>query len=282
MSTTKAAYHVRSTSLPSRSHPLTVAVEAQLDRLRSSQATSSSASHKLGDLKDLLDGTDALLQLPISRQALSNGCMDCLLDGSLQLLDACSSTKDTLSQLRDCLKELQSSFRRKRGGESCLSSDIEAYRVSRKNLRQAIVKILRNLKAMDKNNTLDSSSSVISSMLKEVEQVCTSVFASILSSISPSMEKSRQGGWSIVSRLLHSKPKRVSPQVEVEANEVVNMDAELFALKSSKEITSEQVQNALKGLQSLESSIQEVEEELECVYRRLLKAKVSLLNILNH
>ena len=43
-----------------------------------------------------------------------------------------------------------------------------------------------------------------------------------------------------------------------------------------------QMQNSLKGLESLELSLQEAEEELECVYRRMVKTRVTLLNIVNH
>jgi hypothetical protein len=38
----------------------------------------------------------------------------------------------------------------------------------------------------------------------------------------------------------------------------------------------------LKGLEALESNIQEAVEELEAVYRRLLKTRVTILNILSH
>ncbi|TXG51946.1 hypothetical protein EZV62_021115 [Acer yangbiense] len=43
-----------------------------------------------------------------------------------------------------------------------------------------------------------------------------------------------------------------------------------------------QVQKAQKGLEELESTMQEIEEGLECVFRFLIKTRVSLLNILNH
>jgi hypothetical protein len=59
------------------------------------------------------------------------------------------------------------------------------------------------------------------------------------------------------------------------------MDSELICLIGKKSNHVE-VQTALMGLKDLECSIQEVEEELECVFRRLLKVRVSLLNTLNH
>ena len=52
--------------------------------------------------------------------------------------------------------------------------------------------------------------------------------------------------------------------------------------RSSKDINPVQVQNLLKHLEASQSSIQEVEEELEFAYRLLLKTRVSLLNILTH
>ena len=69
---------------------------------------------------------------------------------------------------------------------------------------------------------------------------------------------------------------------EDDAMEVKRIDDEMLALKSSKEINHVQMQNTLKGLKSLESSIQEAEEELECVYRQLLKARVTILNVVSH
>ncbi|KAF5740931.1 hypothetical protein HS088_TW11G01013 [Tripterygium wilfordii] len=68
----------------------------------------------------------------------------------------------------------------------------------------------------------------------------------------------------------------------VDASEVEKIEADLLVLTSAKTINSSLVQNVLKGLEALESSIREVEEELDCVCRRLMKTRVSLLNILNH
>ncbi|EEF38824.1 conserved hypothetical protein [Ricinus communis] len=118
-----------------------------------------------------------------------------------------------------------------------------------KKLNKMIYKYLSNLKKQEKycrtiNSGNNSDSANVIAMLKGVE-VCN-----------------------------------VSCEKEVEANEVENIDVELFVLKSSKDIN--QVKNVLKGLEALELSLQEVEEELECVYRRLVKTRVSLLNILNN
>ncbi|WRX13741.1 Protein BPS1, partial [Theobroma cacao] len=95
--------------------------------LRASEAAStfSSLSHKLNGLQDLHDCTDRLLQLPLTQQALAKEqqrkYVDELLDGSLRLLDTCSTAKDALSQTKECTQELQSILRRRQGVETGLT-----------------------------------------------------------------------------------------------------------------------------------------------------------------
>ena len=98
---TKAYYHARSISLPSRPHPLIPEFDEHLCRLRASEATSSSSiSHKFSGLKDLHDCVDNLLLLPFTQQSLAQyhheQWVDELLDGSLRLLDLCDTAKDAL------------------------------------------------------------------------------------------------------------------------------------------------------------------------------------------
>ncbi|KAK3425023.1 hypothetical protein EUGRSUZ_F01751 [Eucalyptus grandis] len=88
--------HARYVSLLSRSHPIAMSVEEQLNRIRSSEAaassSASSASRKLGDLIDLCSCIENLLEMPLSQQGLTHQCcrmgVGDLLDGSLGLLDA--------------------------------------------------------------------------------------------------------------------------------------------------------------------------------------------------
>ncbi|KAJ9177279.1 hypothetical protein P3X46_012514 [Hevea brasiliensis] len=282
-----AACHLRSISLPSRSHPLVVATEEQFYKLKASQ--SSSMSYKLNGLKNLFECIDGLLQLPQAQQTLfherQSQCVENALNGSLELLDLCDSTRDFLSQMKECAQELELSLRRRKGKDSGMTTEVDAYMVSRKKLSKVVCKCLRNLKRKERNCTaaaLDKNSNLINmiGMLKRVQEISLEVFKSILSFISQPKAKSKPSGWSIISKALQSK--RISCEVEIEVNEVEKIDAELLILKSSKDISISQLQNLLKGLKALDSSIQEAEEELECIYRQLVKTRVSLLNIQNH
>ncbi|OAY35478.1 uncharacterized protein LOC110627472 [Manihot esculenta] len=282
-----ASCHIRSFSLPSRSHPLIVNIEEQLCKLKASQ--SSTMSCKLNSLKNLFECTDDLLQMPVAQQTLSHEsqsqCVEDALSGSLDLLVLCDSTRDFFSQMKECVQELELSLRRRKGKDSGMTTDFEAYVVSRKKLSKVICKYLRNLKRKERKCTtaaLENNSNLTNmfSLLTRVQETSLVEFKSILSFISQQKAKSKLSGLSIISKALQSK--RVSCEVEIEVNEVEKIDAELPILKSSKDISISQLQNLLKGLESLESSIQEAEEELECIYRRLVKTRASLLNILNH
>ncbi|PON60576.1 hypothetical protein PanWU01x14_151880 [Parasponia andersonii] len=119
-------WHARLNSLPSISHPLVEGIEEQLSRLRASSeaATSSSLCHRSSSLKDLYESLDDFLRLRHTKQALvreeNNKCVQQVLDGSFRLVDVCGTTRDAFSQMKQCLQELQSSLRRKRGSESSL------------------------------------------------------------------------------------------------------------------------------------------------------------------
>ncbi|XP_050205245.1 uncharacterized protein LOC126655221 [Mercurialis annua] len=258
-----ASFHIRSISLPSTSHPLTVSLEEQLYKLKISQS-SLSIAQKLNGLKELYECVDDVLQQTLSREK-QNKSIEEALNGSLCLLDICSNTKDFFSQMRECLQGLELSLRRSKSG-------VDAYMASRKTMNKLIRKYLRNFKKQDKNCKSNSDSADISVLLKDVEEISVSMFESILGFISQPKSKSKL---TIFTKNL--QPKNSSCEEEVEANEMEKMDAELLILKSSSQTT-----NILKELRTLEMSLQEAEEELECVYRKLVKIRVSILNSLNH
>ncbi|XP_048447780.1 uncharacterized protein LOC125480732 [Pyrus x bretschneideri] len=268
------AFHTRSNSFPSRPHPIVEEVYELLCRLRSSESTStsSSISHKLSNLKDLHDCVEKLLQLPLTQQSLAQEQNEKwtneLLDGSVRLLDVCATVKDTLSQTKECVQDLQSIIRR-RGGESALTSEVTKYLTSRKMVKKAIHKAMVNLKGMKNRSAFsspnkDEETIAIVSKLRDVEAVTREVFESLMSFISG--PKSR----SLVSKMMQSK--KAACEIETEVNEFSQVDA---ALHKSAD-------NAQNQLEKLESCIQDQEEGLECLFRQLIKIRVSLLNILNH
>ncbi|KAF8040615.1 hypothetical protein BT93_B2743 [Corymbia citriodora subsp. variegata] len=279
--TLKISGHFRSISLPSKSHPLTTTIEEHLSRLRSSEGASSSslASHSLGELKSMYDCIDDMLQLPLTQQVLSHlrSPTEDSLDVSLMLLDVCANVREAFSQMKECVQELKSSLRRRRRGDSCFGSEVEAYIDSRKKLDKAIRKYLRNLKK--KGPKKGSHNEATLSLLTEAGEISLSVFGSLLGFLALAGARRKPRGWSRVPKLL--APKRVSCDGGEETSEVQGLDTVLLSLRSSKDINN-QVGDLSKRLEELELSIQEIGDDLECIFRRLVKLRVSLLNIVNH
>ncbi|KAJ1428195.1 hypothetical protein SESBI_09202 [Sesbania bispinosa] len=290
---TKSNFHARSNSLPSRPHPIILQCNEHLDRLiRSSQETSPSSSllsHKLGGLQDLHECVEKLVELPLTQETLlhepQESWVDGLLDGSLRLLDVCTAAKDSLLHTKECMRELQSIMRRKRGEEIGITAEAKKFLTSRKVVRKAIFKALGNLKATTakngnfSSNIKDQQTMALVNLLKDVEVVTLSIFESLLNFISGSTQP-KPSSWSLVSKLIHTK-RTGCPQVTDES-EFSQLDAALQSSVLHMACKSDNSSNLQNHLEKLESCIQDLEEGLEFLFRRLIKIRVALLNILNH
>ncbi|KAK8512603.1 hypothetical protein V6N13_082860 [Hibiscus sabdariffa] len=277
-----SAGHVRSSSLPTSStHPLVLSVEEQLTRLKASQHDASpSISDRLGGLKELYDRVDDMIHSRFPKAHCIEHLED-VLCGSLTVLDVCGTVRDVLSWMRESLQALESSLRRKTGLHLCLESEIRAFMVTKKEMNKAIRRRFRGIDRKCKSTVLDNDTEMLAvvTMLREAEDMSLSVFDSLLSFLLLPKLRSKPSGMSIVSKLLQSK--RASCD-RVESSEARKVEAELIILKTTKDIKVEQVQKVLKDLEAFQATIKEAEEGLECMFRKMLKTRVSLLNILNH
>ncbi|KAL6270465.1 hypothetical protein ACE6H2_027376 [Prunus campanulata] len=87
----------------------------------------------------------------------------------------------------------------------------------------------------------------------------------------------------MVSNLIHNKRVAAYREEETDANEFANVDAALNSFVGHKTAESDNIiENTQNQLQNLELCIQDLEESLEHLLRRLIKTRVSFLNILNH
>ncbi|KAJ1397667.1 hypothetical protein SESBI_31602 [Sesbania bispinosa] len=284
--------HARSNSLPSKPHPVMLQCNEHLARLGAYDASSSSSllRQKLSSLQDLHDCIEKLVQLPLTQEALvqesQEKWVDDLLDGSLRLLDACTATKDALLHTKECTRELQSILRRKRrgGGEVELIVEVKKFLTSRKVVRKAIFKALENLKGNANKSNLsitnkDYQTLALVSLLKDAEVVTFSIFESLLNFFSGSTQ-SKRSSWALVSKLMQNK--RVGYTQGADENEFAKVDAALQFFAFNMANKSNDINDLQNKLEKLGTCIQDLEEGLESLFRRLIKIRVALLNILNH
>jgi len=288
---TKSSLHIRSNSLPSTPHPLISHFENNLKRLKSyegdSSVSSSSVCNNLNGMQDLHDCIDKFLQMPIEQQALSQECnekcFDDLLERSLRILDICSTTKDCLSLSKENIQELQSVIRRKRGIETGFTVEGVKYLALRKTTKKQIRKAFLKLKEMKKEliasslNKKDNNSSPMLGFLKKAEEATMSSLEHLLLFISNPKGHSNNR-WSAISKLMHSKRVVCDSQYS-DTNEFEKVDAALLSLISHKPSSTENFQSQLEDL---EMCIQDLENGVEQISRKLIRNRVSLLNIFNH
>ncbi|CAK9316050.1 unnamed protein product [Citrullus colocynthis] len=277
----KKSLHIRSNSLPSKPHPIVAQVDENLCRLKSSEATSSTSSlcHRLSGLQDLHDSIDKLLLLPCTQKNLvhesGNKWADDLLEGSLRLLDLCDIAKNALLQTRECTHELESVLRRRRT-ETIITSDLQKCFNSRKMIKKTVHKALKGIKSRSSQKSEESSATV--SLLKEVEAITYSTVESVLSFVAGPKLPSKLSRWSLISKLVQSK-RVASIDEDANTNEVEMVDTTLNSIASH---TTDKSFNLQDLLRKFGSSIQDLEEDLESLYRHLIRSRVSLLNILNN
>ncbi|KAL0356524.1 UNVERIFIED_CONTAM: hypothetical protein Scaly_1338100 [Sesamum calycinum] len=279
----KTLHHGRSLSLPSESHSAMSQFEENLSRVRSSQEACSSLSSmngRVNGLNTLYDSIDELLLLPHNQQTISQECQEKwfehILDNYVRLLDSCSAVKDLISVNKQDVRELLSAVRRKD------VNGIQGYLTSRRKSKKMIHKYLKNLRSFRCEDSIlslekEDEKVAIVYMLKDAESVTLSLLESLLSYTMGSKGQARKSGWSLISKLI--QPKKVSNQGEETClNEFEKVDSFLQLTQEN----DTQVEELVNHLKEMDSSIQTLEEQLDCLFRQLIKTRVFLLNILNH
>ncbi|PIA46964.1 hypothetical protein AQUCO_01500477v1 [Aquilegia coerulea] len=245
--------HVRSISMPTRSHPITVEIEKILRTLRTSELStrlkSETINVHLAGLIEAYNCIEDLLQLPLTQQGMSSRChekwIEDELNESVRLLDVCSTAKDVLLQMKDQAQDLQTVLR-SRGSEADKQQKVRAYLCFRKKMNKNINKCLGELKRMDTTSvptslvSQDQHQEMVIKVVKEVREITISFFHTLLSFISSPALKPKSRKWSLVSKFIH---------------------------------------NGKKGLEALETSIKDLETGLQCLFKRLIEFRVTLLNI---
>ncbi|KAK7263014.1 hypothetical protein RJT34_30598 [Clitoria ternatea] len=286
-------YNVRSISLPTRSHPSTIRVEDELSKLKTWEGTSISTTESihtgLSLLEDLYICLDELLNMASTQQVISHHrghkSVEEVLDGSMRILDICGITRDTMFQIKENVQALHSALRRRKG-DSSVETSVAEYKFFTKKMKKNATKLITSLKHMDGKFgvspllDLDHHLAAVIRVLREAILMNLCVFQFVLSFLAVSSSNSKTTKWLLVAKLMHKGVKPCEDNNSENVNELQCVDASLITLLNEG-ISDEKMQAAHESLEALENVIESVENGLERVFRRLIKTRASLLNIIS-
>ncbi|XP_016647015.1 PREDICTED: uncharacterized protein LOC103321370 [Prunus mume] len=229
-------------------------------------------------LKDLHNSANNLLYSPMIQQGLVHDRQEKWVhqvsEASLRMLDVCGISKDLLLMVKERLRDLQSLLRRVSSDqEADIDNKMGAYNCYRKKLKQETLKCLNSFKGIKKNKSsmcictaqpllesspiyMDHNLRVVVDVLRQVRVTAVSIVETLLSLIS-------------IPWLDRKSATSTTKSIFIKAK---------FMLYDICDATA--LQSASKRLDAVEIAIQDLEAELDCMFRRLIHTRVALLNIL--
>ncbi|KAI3750726.1 hypothetical protein L2E82_21492 [Cichorium intybus] len=269
--TTAKRIHFRSTSLPTRSHPILFQLKYHLNQLKSQWVSepapesinSSRITDALVRLRIILESLDDLLDLAPSRDSLRRHpeWVEKVLEDFLVMVDVYGTFQMQISTLKQCNIAAQLATRRKDGLKMvvCLKGLKKSGREIFKLMPflQAIREQPPHLTPLDPNPDLD-----LVAVIKNVMEVIVVISEAVFGGISASLE-TRKASWMM--GLKKSKKEKGIKEVENGIWSLRNYKDEIVNMKMMKE---------------MEECIEGIESGSEKVFRSLINTRVSLLNVL--
>ncbi|ERM96391.1 hypothetical protein AMTRI_Chr09g35700 [Amborella trichopoda] len=269
-------YHVRSNSMPSGTHPLFRQLNEKLLSINdSAQHTAECLADSLLELYDVFDD---LLQLPQTLDALhsEDKSVNEMLDDSLNLLDVCSVMRDAISRLREQHQIILSFLRRRDYTRMEGQAHVSARRKMNKELEKCLSTLKRTFRSI--SSQLPQNHSIQN---EEVEVALSQVgSASLFVCESHLLRfKTPKKRKSIISTILRSK----SRQQNEGNNESECANASICALYThSGKVDETCAKDVQRKLASLDKCMRNIDDRLGCINNRLIRSRVSLLNIITN
>lgn len=276
------SHHIRSISLPCRSHPLISQLKSEINDLK----TWSSSSFKSKDtrtsawlcdglsrLKDVHDSLVDILLLPQTQESLRNQdeWVEKLLEDFLRFVDVYGIFQTSVLALKEEQSAAQVAIRKKD------DSKISAYLKSRNKIAKEMVKLVSAVRCIGqypipRSMLASLANAELAGVLHDVVEVTMSVTVALFNGISSSFES--RSSWMGLGLL--KRAKKVNFDEGIHEFQQVGEET-LWGLKKKGD---QEVKNLSKKMRELEGCIYEIESFSEKVFRSLINTRVSLLNTL--
>ncbi|KAG6648330.1 uncharacterized protein LOC122317374 [Carya illinoinensis] len=273
------SYHIRSVSLPCRSHPLVSQLKDEIIELKSwvskpDTRTSAWLCDGLSRLKNVIDYLDDILQLPQAQETLRQRCqslwVEKLLEDFLRFVDVYGIFRTSVLALKEVQSAAQVAMRKR--DESKVASYVKSRKQMAKEMGK-LVSTVRNVRVPARSESISVGDAELMGVIGDVIEATVTVSVTLFNGISASFT-SRKSSW--VGLGLYKKTKKTKVEEGIAEFQQVGVEG-LWGLRKKAE---EEVRMALKKMQDMEVCIGDIENGSERVFRSLINARVSLLNAL--
>ncbi|KEH36290.1 hypothetical protein MtrunA17_Chr3g0143741 [Medicago truncatula] len=289
------SHHIRSISLPCRSHPLISQIKDEINGLKSwtnstsksQPLTSKNLSNGLTLLQQTYETFQDILQLPQTQESLRYHpqWVENLLEYSLRFVDAYGMFQTSILYLKEEHSSVQIAIRKRD------ESKLVIYLKAKKKLSKEIEKLVSGIRCVNLNVTqqqqlhvpvysssptlLSVSDSVeLGRVIEDVMSLTVSVSVAFFNGVAMSFA-SKRFSWVKMVRKGGSVKKELEGIEEIQKvlNEVENIG-------NLKKKGDEEVRSVLKRMRDLEENICGIESVSDKVFRALINSRFLLLNTL--
>ncbi|KAH1065864.1 hypothetical protein J1N35_030851 [Gossypium stocksii] len=273
------SHHIRSISLPCRSHPLITQIKDEITDLKTwsrspEKPTSAWLCDGLRRLKDLQDSLHDILQLPQTQQLLSHKreWVEKLLEDFLRFVDVYGIFQTSFLSLKEEQLAARAALRRKD------DSRIAVYLKGRKKMAKEIAKLVSSIRCIGRYSFPASAfvsilDTELTGVISDIIEVTVSVSVALFNGISMAFTSSKSS-W--IRLALTKKSNKVKIEGSIKEFEEMG-EANVWCLRRKGD---EEVRMVLDRMQDLERCIIDIESGSDRAFRSLINTRVSLLNTL--
>ncbi|KAM0055173.1 hypothetical protein Hdeb2414_s0006g00203001 [Helianthus debilis subsp. tardiflorus] len=286
--------NLRSISLPSRLNPSFDQIEINLNKLKTLEPFYSSTRIHSGlvCLIELYTTVDELLgstqTQKVNLHSRNKVLIEDALSRSTRLMDSYGSLLELLGKMKGSARVLQFALRRK-GVATYSTTDghLMDYFLSRKKVKKNIVACLGSLEQMEREiesclvEGEDHHLSMVIRVLLEIVIATISMFRCVLVILS-GKPKLDHKVFSFITKLMPTGKPNCHKSREI-VNDADMIDLTLDSLWKhikNNECKTVEVQIVMERLHKLDHEVEGYEVGLDCLFRKLIQTRVSLLNIL--
>ncbi|KAJ1693014.1 hypothetical protein LUZ63_009712 [Rhynchospora breviuscula] len=215
------ACHNRHVSFPASSLPLVLKAEEELHKLKALVGSGSLTCEIILDaikaVGYVYECIDDLLCMPSNQNGLSHmqqrRWVDLELEGSIKLLDMCSTSRDNLNDIKYHVRDLGSAIRR---GLDTIKSRVLFY-------NQLVKKANKDVKKQvaRKSEAMAGDVPAVGLLLSETRDITTSLLHCAFSILLKQAESEKTGMWPVVSGLLQKRRIVCKKEIQEDVLDVV-------------------------------------------------------------